>query len=507
MRSSHVLDRAEITFDDDRAVANVGVLLTATLAERLGLEQLVEEAIELGDRAGAARPGRKVMTLVQSMVLGGDCIDDADVLRSGDTEAILPHRPMAPSTLGTFLRSFTFGHVRQLDRVSGTALARAWAAGAGPGENPMTIDVDSTVCEVHGYAKGGASYGHTRRLGYHPLLATRADTGEVLHVRQRTGKANTARGVGRFLSETVGRVRRAGATGALTMRADSGFHSDALIARCQALGVAFSITVRQTSQVKEAITAIPDEAWTAIDYTAGGEAHVGEGTYKGHRLIVRRTRLLGPQAELWPDWRYHAFATGRTAGPVELDVDHRRHAVMELAIRDLKEGSGLNHAPSGRFFANSAWVVMVTLAHNLLRWVATLGLALKAPVVAKTIRRRFLTLPGRLTRSDGGSGCIFPVDGRGGKPSSQRSTACGLFRSWPERPDTTGARHEPGSARLRGARTASGGRTETPRRPDGEPDVTTAANRRQSPGQMVPAGPYVRPDRWIEAKSRGLPAT
>ncbi len=229
MRSSHVLDRAEITFDD-RAVANVGVLLTATLAERLGLEQLVEEAVELGDRAGAARPGRKVMTLVQSMVLGGDCIDDADVLRSGDTEAILPHRPMAPSTLGTFLRSFTFGHVRQLDRVSGTALARAWAAGAGPGENPMTIDVDSTVCEVHGYAKGGASYGHTRRLGYHPLLATRADTGEVLHVRQRTGKANTARGVGRFLSETVGRVRRAGATGPLTMRADSGFHSDALIA-------------------------------------------------------------------------------------------------------------------------------------------------------------------------------------------------------------------------------------------------------------------------------------
>jgi len=398
MRSSHGLDRCEITFDDDRAVANAGVVLSTTLAERLGLERLIDNTVDLGDRIGAARPGRKVMTLVQSMVLGGDCIDDADVLRSGATEAVLAHRAMAPSTLGTFLRSFTFGHVRQLDKVTAVALARAWASGAGPGDAPMTIDVDSTVCEVHGYAKGGASYGHTRRLGYHPLLATRADTGEVLHVRQRTGKANTARGVVRFVSETVARVRRAG-VGPLTVRADSGFHSDALIAKCQGLGVAFSITVRQTSLVKEAIAAIPDEAWTTIDYTAGGEAHVGEGTYKGHRLVVRRTRLVGPQAELWPDWRYHAFVSDRVGEALDLDADHRRHAVIELAIRDLKEGSGLNHAPSGRFFANAAWVVLVTLAHNLLRWTAAIGLRIAGPVVAKTIRRRYLALPGRLTRS------------------------------------------------------------------------------------------------------------
>jgi len=263
----------------------------------------------------------------------------------------------------------------------------------------MTIDLDSTVCEVHGYQKGGASYGHTRVLGYHPLLATRASTGEALHVRQRTGKANTARGAVRFLSETVARVRRAGATGALTVRADSGFHSDVLIERCRALGVAFSITVRQTSLVKEAIEAIPEGVWTSIEYTEGGEAEVGEGTYKGHRLVVRRARLIGPQAELWPDWRYHAFVTDRVGDAVELDAEHRRHAVMELAIRDLKEGSGLNHAPSGRFFANAAWVVLATLAHNLLRWTAALGLAIQGVVVAKTIRRRFLALPGRLTRS------------------------------------------------------------------------------------------------------------
>lgn len=399
MRFSHELDRTEITFDDEHAVANAGLALTATLASRLGLEGLVDEAVHLGARAGAARPGRKVLTLIQSIAVGGDCIDDADVLRSGDSEAVLPHRAIAPSTLGTFLRSFTFGHVRQLDRAAGLALGRAWAAGAGPGDEAMMIDLDSTVCEVHGHNKGGATYGHTRQLGYHPLLATRARSGEVLHARQRTGRAHSARGAVQFLSETVARVRRAGATGALTVRADSGFWSERFISRCKALSVAFSITVRQTSQVKATIAAIPEDRWTPIEYTPGGEAAVAETTYGGDRLILRRTRLIGPQAELWPDWRYHAFITDRQGTAVELDADHRKHAVMELAIRDLKEGSGLNHAPSGRFFANAAWLVVACLAHNLLRWVAVLGLGIEELVVAKTLRRRFITLPGRLTRS------------------------------------------------------------------------------------------------------------
>ena len=204
-------------------MADAGLILPATLAGRLGLEGLVDEAVDLGARPGAARPGRKVMTLVHAILAGADCIDDCQLLRAGEAQAVLGHRVMAPSTLGTFLRSFTFGHVRQLDRVSELALGRAWAAGAGPGAGPLVIDLDSTICEVHGYHKQGAGFSHTRVRGYHPLLATRADTGEVLHLRMRRGQANTMRGAERFVRELAGRVRRAGASGPLTIRADSGF--------------------------------------------------------------------------------------------------------------------------------------------------------------------------------------------------------------------------------------------------------------------------------------------
>ena len=399
MRFSHDLDRMAVTFDDEHAVAAAGLVLPATLAGRLGIERLADELVELGDKPGAHRPGRKVMTLIHSLLLGGDCIDDADVLRAGSTGAVVGHRVMAPSTLGTFLRSFTFGHVRQLDRLAEAVLARAWAVGAGPGDAPMTFDLDSTITEVHGDEKQGAAYGYTRQLGYHPLLATRADTGEVLHIRMRKGSANSARGAERFVNELVARVRRAGAGGPLTMRADSAFHSSKVIKACQRLKVAFSITVNQNKAVRAAIEAIPEQDWTPIEYPDGGLAEVAETEYQELRLIVRRTRLVGPQAKLWPDWRHHAFITNRSGTTIDLDADHRRHAVIELAIRDLKEGAGLCHCPSGKFFANSAWAVIATLAHNILRWLAVLGLRIDGSVVAKTIRRRYLTLPGRLTRS------------------------------------------------------------------------------------------------------------
>jgi hypothetical protein len=154
MASSHVvLDQVEIVFDDEHAVAGAGLLLPATLAERLGIEQVTDQLVDLGDRPGAARPGRKLLTLVHALVAGGDCIDDVEVLRCGSTASVLGHRVMAASTVGTFLRAFTFGHARQLDQVTGEILTRAWAAGAGPADGPLTVDVDSTICEVHGHHK------------------------------------------------------------------------------------------------------------------------------------------------------------------------------------------------------------------------------------------------------------------------------------------------------------------------------------------------------------------
>jgi hypothetical protein len=392
-------DAFGVVFDDDRAVANAGLVLPATLARRLGLEALGDELVDLGGRPGAAHPGRKVLTLVHAILAGADSIDDCDLLRAGASARVLGHRVMAPSTLGTFLRSFTFGHVRQLDRLCELALARAWAAGAGPGGQPLVIDVDSTVCQVHGYAKQGTGFSHTRVRGYHPLLATRAATGEVLHVRMRRGSANTMRGGERFVRELAGRVRRAGARGEIVLRADSGFWAKRVIGALQEHGIRFSISVRSgDARIAEAIGQIPDEAWRPIDYTLGGEAQVAETTYRQMRLVVRRTRLVGAQAELFPHWRHHAFLTDRTQDAVWLDADHRQHAVCELAIRDLK-AEGLAHCPSGRFFANAAWCVIAALAHNLVRWVAALGLGLAGAVVAETVRRRFLCLPGRLTRS------------------------------------------------------------------------------------------------------------
>ncbi len=399
MPSSHSPDGLAVAFDDEHAVANAGLLLPATLAQRLGIETVVDQLVDLGERPGAHRPGRKVLTLLHALVVGGDCIDDADVLRAGQTAQVLGHRVMAPSTLGTFLRGFTFGHIRQLDRVTETILSRAWAAGAGPGQQPMTIDVDSTICEVHGHHKGGAGYGYTHKLGYHPLLATRAETGELLHIRMRKGSANTARGAERFINELTGRIRRAGAGGELTLRADSGFWAAKVVGACRRHHIRFSITVRQTRHVQAAVAAIDERAWVGIDYPDGGVAQVAETTLAGQRLVVRRTRLVGAQATLWPDWRYHAFVTDRPGSAVELDADHRRHAVCELAIRDLKDGVGLRHCPSGRFLANAAWAVIATLAHNLLRWIAAIGLHSTDLVVAKTLRRRLLILPGRLTRS------------------------------------------------------------------------------------------------------------
>lgn len=367
------IDALGVVFDDDNALANAGLVLPATLAGRLGLERLVDETLDLGLRPGAFSPGRKVMSLVHSILAGGDSIDAADVLRCGSSQAVLGHRVLAPSTLGTFLRSFTLGHVRQLDRVAELAMRRAWEAGAGPGSAPMTIDLDSSICAVHGYHTQGAAFGYTRVRGYHPLLATRAQTGELCHVRMRKGLRQH-------------RPRRP-ALRARALRASAPRRRHGRADDPGRLGLLVGHGDRRLSPPRRAL----------FDQRAPGSGR--HGGDQGMRLVVRRTRLIEAQGELVPDWRHHAFVSDRDGDAIALDADHRRHAVIELAIRDLKEGSGLAHCPSGRFFANSAWLVIGALAHNLVRWVARIGLGVEGPVVAATIRRRFFSMPGRITRS------------------------------------------------------------------------------------------------------------
>lgn len=349
---SRRFERVEVTFDDPTLVADAGLLLPATLMVLLGLEALVNQLVQLSGRVGGSRPGRKVLSLVAAILAGATHIDHADRLRAGATRRVLPFRVMAPSTLGTFLRAFSFGHIRQLDAVIAETIRRAWSLGAGPGNTPMVIDLDSTVCEVHGKKKQGAAYGYTRVLGYHPLLAVWSATGEILHARLRKGSSQ--RGVKRFTEELVARVRRAGTTGPLVIRADAGFFSWALIDTLSRLLVAWSITVTINAQIRACIEAIDEAASVPIAYTDDGEAQVAEANYttrvRGQertvRLLVRRTRLIGrAQRSLWPDWRHHAFITDLDLPVVAIDQFHRDHATIELAIRDLKEGAGRRAGP------------------------------------------------------------------------------------------------------------------------------------------------------------------
>ena len=416
------IDGIGVRFDDGSLVADAGLVLAGAVMDRLGLEALLDAVVrppEAGRGSGA-----RALSVVASMLVGGSHISDADRLRAGSTEAVLPFRVLAPSTLGTFVRSFTFGHVRQLDRAAELALSRAWAVGAAPQRAGMTVDLDSTVCEVHGKSKQGAAYGHTRVWGYRPLLAVRDDTGEMIHARMRSGSSQRGharmrsgspqRGHARFVSETLARLGRLAPAAQVTVRADAGFFSYDMLDLIESHNASWSITIPQNAKVKAAVDAVDEDDWTPIAYTAGGEAQVAETTVETGprsrsaeprklRLVIRRTRLVGAQAELWPDWRHHCFVTDRSDLDTEAaDAYHRAHARVELAIRDLKD-NGLAHCPSGRFFANGAWLACAALAHNIVRWTARLG-HLQHPrqlTVAATIRNRLLTIPGRLVNHSG----------------------------------------------------------------------------------------------------------
>ncbi len=394
--SSHIIDRIRVRFDDDNAVADAGLLVTGTLLDRLGLEQATDGLVSVG-----YRPGRKLSTLVSSLVAGGTCIDDVDALRAGSTARILGHDTVAATTVGHWLRQVTFGHVKQLDKVAETMLGRAWAAGAGPADGTLIIDVDSTIVEVHGKKKQGASYSYTRQLGLHPLVATRADTGEVLHLRTRKGSANSARGVLQFVAETHARVRRAGATGAILWRFDSQFWNNDLMTLLEGYGDHYTVGIRRQKPIVAAIEAIDDDSWVDIEGYIGARAQVAETTYSERRLVVRRTLNESNQPTLVEDWRHHAFLTNLEGDVLDVDRTHRAHAVVELAIRDLKHDAGMIHMPSGIFQANAAWALACTLAHNLVRWTQLLAATSDTDVLrtASTFRRRMLQLPGRLVRT------------------------------------------------------------------------------------------------------------
>lgn len=406
-RSSHTLDRMNVVFDDTNSVAGAGLCLPMTLAERLGLRALFDDRVDLGSAAGHANVGLKAMGLIASALAGGDSIDDADALRSGRSQAAIGQWMPAPSTLGTFLRSFTWAHARAVDSVAAELLARAWEAGAGPGNHPLTIDVDSTICETYGLQKQGARFGYTGVRGLHPLLATAAGTGDVLGIRARGGNANSGRGASSFLTEVFNTTRGAGGTGPLTLRADAGFYSKAVVDCCRRHKVRFSITVKLSKALHAVIAKIPEADWKPIPYWIDGGADVAETSYRPFgkkqatvRLIVRRVKPTpGTQLALLATYDHHAFIADRHGDTIFLEADHRRHAEVELVIRDLKEGSGWCHMPSGSFGANTAWMGIGAIAHNLARWTARIGQLSDKIITTATLRRRYLAIPGHLTHS------------------------------------------------------------------------------------------------------------
>ncbi len=348
------------------------------------------------------------------MLVSGDSIDDVAVLRAGATGSLLDDT-RAPSTVGSWLRAHKWSNVRQLDAISRELLARLWSVGAGPKDltAPLTIDLDSTIVQVHGRAKQGAAFGYTKVRGYHPQLATCAQTGQVLMSRLRGGSAGAARGAASFRTETISQVRHAGATGQLTVRADSAFYSKSVLTTAAKFDLRFSITARQNKRIRAAIDAIAEDTWQPIPYWLStpevSGADIAETSFtvfasdKRHarqvRLVVRRVRPTpGSQLALFTAWDYHAFITDRDLPLAELEADHRRHAVVEQTIAELKS-AGLAHLPSGNFMANAAWLALAVMAHNLGRAVGQLAGHDLERATAATLRRTVFTMPGRLVHS------------------------------------------------------------------------------------------------------------
>jgi hypothetical protein len=431
VQSSHAVSAVSVVFDEPNLIADAGLVPLVRLAERVGLPALVGDRLCIeGTGSGAgANPAAKVMTLVAAMCTGADSIDDTDRLRHGATDRLFGG-VRAPSTLGTFLRAFTHGHNRQLHAVHRDFLALlARTTPLLPGVDRVAfVDIDPTHRRVYGRAKQGAEVGRFKGVRtLHPVLATLSTPlarPVIAAVRLRRGKAADARGAGPFTAEALAAARQAGASGTVIVRADSQFYNADVVAACRRANARFSVTVRMNPHVAAAISAIDEDAWTAIRYPDAfvdpdtgelvSDAEVAEVEYTAFtgrrkaervtaRLIVRRVRRLNAevsagQGELFTAWRYHPVFTDSPFEMLQAELQHRQHATIEQVIADGK-GSALAHLPSGRFQANAAWLTLWAITHNLLRAAGSLAGSFHARATTATLRAHLVNIPARLARS------------------------------------------------------------------------------------------------------------
>jgi len=428
---SHTFSPESAVFDEDNLVSCAGLVPVMALAEQAGLSRLLANKIHIAEpriKSGSANPAPKLATLIAGMCTGADYIDDIDLVRTGGMKTLF-ERVYAPSTIGTLLREFTFGHARQLDSVLSAHLAGlCQRVNLLPGSGVRAfVDIDSLVRPVYGHAKQGASYGHTKiagkqvlRKGLSPLVTTiSTDTAApvVTGIRLRAGKSNSGKGAARMVAQAITTARAAGVSGLITVRGDSAYGNRAVIRTCRRYGAVFSLVLTRNAAVQRAIDAIAEDAWTPVKYPGAvrdpdtgvwiSDAEVAETTYTlsasgtaeavTARLIVRRVKDANQPDGLFPIWRYHPFFTNSTEPAPDADITHRRHAIIETTFADLIDGP-LAHIPSGRFGANSAWAICAAIAHNLLRAAATLAGTRHRTARGATLRRHLVNIPARLAR-------------------------------------------------------------------------------------------------------------
>jgi hypothetical protein len=427
----HGLIRTHASFDDPNLVSRAGLVPVMALAQRAGLASLAGAHVRPGGPCGV-NAQLKIPCLVAGMAAGADSIDDMDLLRHGAMPGLFGGI-RAPSTLGSHLRSFTWGNVRQLGMVSRLLLGElARQAPLLPGRGTLAfIDIDAMQKRVYGRRKQGAGFGHTKIQGKSLLvrglnalaatICTPLGAPVIAATRLRGGTANSARGAARFAAEAIAAAREAGCSGLIVVRADSAYYSAAFCGAVRRAGARFSVTVNTDVKVAAAIAAIPEDAWTPIRYPRAiwddqlgcwvSDAQVAEVDYTAFtskkdqaitaRLIVRRVRDLNKQAagqdELFPAWRYHAVFTDSPFELVQAEAQHRDHAIIEQVFADWTDGP-LAHLPSGIFPANAAWLACAAIAHNLLRAAGSLASLAYGKARGATIRRDLIDVAARIAR-------------------------------------------------------------------------------------------------------------